>query len=187
MRPSEWDDEEDFDDDEADEAEPPYMRVLNNLKSRVDANVKATGGGKAVVPIYATVVDPAIMGWPATLPLEVALKSHDIAHVLEAYGIDEERWLSLKNDPLFIADVNFYNEELKKDGMSFKLKARLQSEELLKTAWKMIHDAVTPAAVRADMLKFVVRVAGLDASKEAATTGPGSVMGLQINIDLGGR
>ena len=180
---------EEFDDDDdvqVEETTPPYMRVLNRLKQQADPAVKAEIKGRTVVPIYAEVADPSLVGWPATLPLEVALKSHDLGDVLEAYGITPERWQTLKVDPLFVADVQFYHDELKKDGMSFKLKARLQSEELLKTAWKMIHDAVTPAAVRADMLKFVVRVAGLDASKDGPAS-MGNVMGLQININLGDK
>jgi hypothetical protein len=55
--------------------------------------------------------------------------------------------------------------------MSFRIKAMLQADELLKTSWGMIHNGALPATVRADLIKFTIRVAGLDASKDGG--GPG--------------
>ena len=49
---------------------------------------------------------------------------------------------------------------------------------------QLIDDVSLPAAVRADLLKFVVKVAGLDASAEQkAAANVGS--GLTINLNLG--
>jgi hypothetical protein len=49
----------------------------------------------------------------------------------------------------------------------------------------MIHDKTgeVPPAVQADLLKFIVKVAGLDASKDQAANQPGA--GFSINIQLG--
>ena len=57
---------------------------------------------------------------------------------------------------------------LKEDGASFKLKARAQSEELLKTSWALIHKPLdqVSASVKAQLIMFTVRCAGLDASVE---------------------
>ena len=178
-------DDEDMLDDQMDNDDLSSLQkdVYSGLKARAPAGVRTSPKGP-VVPIYSDRPNPAELGWPATLPLEIALHNHPVKVVCEAYGIDRERWNQLKEDPLFIADVQYFVDELKKDGMSFKLKARLQSEELLKTAWKMIHDAVTPAPVRADLLKFVVRVAGLDASKDQANAAQLNQNALQININL---
>lgn len=128
--------------------------------------------------------DPSMLGYPATFPIEVALQTAPIQRICEAYEITREQWNALRVHPQFVADVRAAHEELKKDGMSFKMKARLQSEELLKKSWQMIHEPFdkVPANVKADLIKFTVRAAGLEAD---AKTGAGTGNNLQININLG--
>lgn len=129
--------------------------------------------------------DPATLGYPPTLPLEIALKTASNKELCEEYGITKEEWDDLRVNERFRQDVANYIELLKEEGMSFKLKARLQSEELLKTSWRMIHsvNGEVPASVKADLIKFTIRAAGLDGSaqKEGANGGGAN---LQINIVL---
>ena len=129
--------------------------------------------------------NPADLGWyPPTFPVELALRVASVKTVCEAYGFDRAQWDAIRSDPVFQADLARACEMVKKDGMSFKLKAQLQSEELLKTSWRMIHapEGKVPASVRADLLKFTIRAAGLVEDK----TGPaGTGNNLQININLG--
>jgi hypothetical protein len=129
--------------------------------------------------------DPSEFGFPATLPLELALKEKSVPDLCKAYGIGRDEWDKLRRDPLFISAVGGYVEELKKDGMSFKLKARLQAEVLLATSFKLIHshNDDVPPQVKADLIKFTIRAAGLDGSKDQAQAGPQTA--LQININLG--
>lgn len=129
--------------------------------------------------------DPAELVYPPTLPIEVALKTASIASICEAYGLSREDWERLRRDPMFIHDVAEAHEILKKEGMSFKMKARLQAEELLKESWRMIHDrtGLTPPAVRADLIKFTIRAAGLDGSKDQAN-GASNANSLNIQINL---
>lgn len=128
--------------------------------------------------------DPAELGYPATLPIELALRVAPVKQICEAYGITREEWDVLRNDPLFKADLIRADEMVRREGMSFKLKARLQADELLKTSWQMIHSTSdqVPASVKADLLKFTIRAAGLVEDK--AVTGV-SGNNLQININLG--
>ena len=131
------------------------------------------------------VTDPARLGWPPTLPLELAMAEIPVAEIFEAHNLDKSDYLRLKDNDGFMAQVLHYHEELKKEGMSFKIKARLQAEALLKKSWDMIHasDAIVPANVKADLLKFTIRAAGLDGSKDqAANAAIGTA--LQININL---
>lgn len=77
---------------------------------------------------------------------------------------------------------------IREEGTSFKLKARIQSEELLKTSWELIHGKDTPAVVKADLIKHTIRFAGLDASIEQKAQANGGNAGsnnFQININLG--
>jgi hypothetical protein len=129
--------------------------------------------------------DPATLGYPATLPIEVALKTASIQRICEAYGISRDEWNVLRYQPQFIADVAAAHAELKKEGMSFRMKARLQSEELLKQSWKMIHEPhdSVPPNVKADLIKFTIRAAGLEPDPKNGQGLGGS--NLQININLG--
>jgi len=128
--------------------------------------------------------DPALLGYPPTLPIEVAMRTAPIRQICEAYGIDRDEWEVLRNHPLFIADVQAAMETLKEDGMSFTVKARLQAEELLKTSWKMIQNVTTPPTVRADLIKFTIRAAGLDKSAEKVSQMPPGGYPAQLNIQI---
>jgi hypothetical protein len=129
--------------------------------------------------------DPSELGWPPTLPVELALRTATPKQIKEAYGYTDDQWELLRRHPAFLKDLAAAVEMIRKEGVSFKMKARLQSEELLGTAYKMIHDKTgeVPPAVQADLLKFIVKVAGLDASKDQAANQPGA--GFSINIQLG--
>ena len=131
--------------------------------------------------------DPSLLAYPATLPIEIALRERPVQEVCEAYDIDKARWDRLRFDPVFREDLRRCVEELRKDGMSFKIKARLQASELLKRSWQMIHapHEIVPPAVAADLIKFTVRAAGLDGSKDQAAANAAVANALQININLG--
>lgn len=130
--------------------------------------------------------DPAAMTWPPTLPFEIALKTAPLDQIREEYGFDEAEWAALPQNPLFVADLAAAVEAVKKDGMSFKIKARLQAEELLKQSWRLIHAPAdeVPPSVKADLIKATMRWAGYDAKEAAATTNANA---FQININLGDR
>jgi len=128
--------------------------------------------------------DPSEVAYPATLPIEVAMRTAPIQRICEAYHLSREDWDSLRVNPLFVADLSRAVEMLRKEGVSFKMRARLQSEELLKRSWEMIHkphDQVSPA-VQADLIKFTVRVAGLDAGLDKVSGSVGNALSIQINL-----
>lgn len=138
---------------------------------------------RALEPVSAREDDPAGMGWPPTLPLEVAMKEMPLKDICASYGISKEDWIKLKDNPSFVAEVAGYIDMLKKEGVSFKLKAKLQAEELLKSSWKLIHDRTgdVPAQVKADLIKSTMRWAGYDA-KEGAGGQTGTSLQIQINL-----
>jgi len=71
---------------------------------------------------------------------------------------------------------------LKEEGMSFRIKAKLQAEELLKTSWRMIHNPATPPSVAADLIKSTARWAQYD-TPAAVQTQPGSGFSISINFN----
>ena len=127
--------------------------------------------------------DPAELGYPPTLPVELALRTAPVRTICESYGLTEADYAALRQDPHFVAHVKRISDELQRDGgMGFKLKARLQAEELLKTSWRMIHNNAVASSVRADLIKFTVRAAGLDGSKDQAAGAATPTLNIQINL-----
>ena len=136
--------------------------------------------------------DPASLGWPPSLPFELALAQQSIRDICQAYGLTKFDYVRLRADPAFRHAVMEAAETLKQDGASFKLKARAQSEELLKTSWGLIHKPLdeVSANVKAQLIMFTIRCAGLDASveqkaKAQATAQAAALTALTINLHLG--
>ena len=142
--------------------------------------------GTDIVP-YVPPRDPADISYPPTLPVELVLRDKTPQELCGEYGISRDEWNTLRLNPIFIADVQARTIELKNDGVSFRLKAKLQSEGLLTRAWSMIHDPKVPANVQADLLKFTVRAAGLDGSKDQALAQASATSALQIVINMGDK
>jgi hypothetical protein len=126
--------------------------------------------------------DPAAAGWPQSLLIELALKTAAPVELKEHYGYDDDSWFALRDNPQFVTELSAMVELVKQEGMSIKLKARLQSEELLTTQWKLIHGPTSevPAAVKAKMIETTFRIAGLDTKGDG--NNPGNQLNIQINL-----
>jgi hypothetical protein len=81
--------------------------------------------------------------------------------------------------------VESFREEVRTKGLTFRVKARAQAEELLKTSWILIHDPIVSPAVKADLIKSTVKWAGLDTTP--AGENANSAGGVTITINLGGQ
>ena len=127
--------------------------------------------------------DPAQLAWPASLPIEIALKTSPLEVLREEYGYTVAEWEALPHNPVFIQDLAQALETVRQEGMSFRLKARLQAEELLKSSWRLIHSSsdVVPPNVKADLIKATMRWAGYD-NKDTAAAGANNALSIQINL-----
>ena len=125
--------------------------------------------------------NPAVLAFPPMLPIELAMGTYDAATVCEAYGIDRDQFQLLCEMPLFRKAYDMAVEMLEKEGATFRVKAKMQAEILLDTAYKMAHNVLIPANVRAEMIKCIVRWAEYEPKKDA---GPGNNQAFQININL---
>ena len=136
--------------------------------------------------------DPATIWWPPSLPIELALRQQPVKEICTAYGLDKAEYDRLRADSSFRRAVAEATETLKEEGASFKLKARAQSEALLQTSWSLIHKPLdqVSASVKAQLIMFTVRCAGLDASVEQkaranAQASASALSALTINLHLG--
>lgn len=130
--------------------------------------------------------DPAKVAWPASLPIELALKTATPQELKGHYGFSDDEWAALRGNPVFIAELTAACDLVKQEGMTFRLKARLQAEAMLETSWRLVHapGSEVPANVKADLIKTTFRVAGFD-NKEGLPAGAGSGLAIQINFNGG--
>lgn len=124
--------------------------------------------------------NPADLGFPSMLPMELALQIDKPSKICEAYGISREQFAQIIEHPVFIKQYQEAVEALKVDGMSFKVKAKMLAEDYLTTAFSMVKNPATSDAVRADLIKNTVRWAGYDS--KAVDAGGGSNFNIQINL-----
>ena len=139
----------------------------------------------ALANIPALPDDPSDLGLSPVFYMELVLKVAPVKDICLAHGISKERWKGLCADPAFKQQILYYVEASRAEGASFKWKARLQAEELLKTSWAMIHAADTPAVVKADLWKHTIKFAGLDGSqdqKNQAALNNANTFNIQINL-----
>jgi hypothetical protein len=125
--------------------------------------------------------------WNDRLAFDVALtlegSGETLQEVMARHNISASDILTFNADPVFLKKVEGYRNEVREKGLTFKLKARAQAEELLTTSWLLIHDPAVSPAVKADLIKSTVKWAGLepkDAGPQENNSG-----GVKITINLG--
>jgi hypothetical protein len=127
--------------------------------------------------------------WTERLAFDIALRlegsGEDVNEILDRHQLNASALLVFNKDPVFLRQVGKFRDEIRDKGVTFRLKARTQAEELLKTSWVLIHSPDVSAAVKADLIKSTVKWAGLEPKGDvSAENGAG---GVRITINLGGQ
>lgn len=127
--------------------------------------------------------------WSDRLAFDIALtlegSGETIADIAQRHSISGENVLAFSKDPTFLKRVEIYRDEIRENGITFKLKARAQAEELLTTSWHLIHDHGVSPAVKADLIKSTVKWAGLEPKDNPLADAGGG--GVRITINLGNK
>ena len=125
--------------------------------------------------------------WNDRLAFDVALtlegSGETLQEIMGRHNITANDILAFNADPIFLKKVEHYRGEVRDKGLTFKLKARAQAEELLTTSWLLIHDPAVSPAVKADLIKSTVKWAGLEPKNEVTADSSGG--GVRITINLG--
>lgn len=133
-----------------------------------------------IIPMYRT-------KWNDRLALDVALtlegSGDPMAELLNHYNLTADDMRAFSTDPVFKSRVKQLRDDVRENGLGFKLKARAQAEELLGTSWSLIHDYGVSPAVKADLIKSTVKWAGLEPKGDAAVAAGGGVVRISINLN----
>lgn len=127
--------------------------------------------------------------WSDRLAFDTALllegSGETMDELLKRHNMPAENLLKFNKDTMFLKKVEAYRTEVRDKGLTFKLKARAQAEELLTTSWVLIHDPSTSPAVKADLIKATVKWGGLEPKGDQPEAGAAG--GVRININFGGQ
>lgn len=116
---------------------------------------------------------------------ELALDMENADVIFASYGYNEEQAVELVESPAFIAMLERITREVRESGLSFRMKARAQAEELLATSFEMATDPYISASVRADLIKWTGKMAGHEPKeKDESKLGIG---GLTLSITFAGQ
>lgn len=126
--------------------------------------------------------DPANYSFDPRLAYELALDLESPGEVFDRYGYSADAAVKLLGNATFIKTIKNYKVEVAENGVTFKLKAKIQAEDLLSHAYAMARDASMPPAVRADMIKWTAMVAELGPKKDHSGGGGGSALTLAITF-----
>lgn len=125
--------------------------------------------------------------WNSKIALELALVLESglgsVTELLQNNRITEKDLTTFSNDKNFVRAVDEYREDIRDKGLAFKLKARVQAEELLRTSFLLTQDPDVPASVKADLIKATVKWAGYETP---AQTQAGPTNGVSITINFRG-
>ncbi len=128
--------------------------------------------------------------WSDRLAMDIALllegSGENLDEVMDRHNITVEALGRYNSDAMFLKKVHILRDEIRDKGMTFKLKARAQAEELLTTSWTLIHSPEVSAAVKADLIKSTVKWGGLEPQKDQIIEGGGGG-GVTITINLDGQ
>lgn len=121
-----------------------------------------------------------IVAWDPRLALDIVLAGAEKAtEVFERYRIDHAAAVELLTNPVFLKQLERYKEEIETSGMTFRMKARVLAEDVLPHGYELATDPTTPAAVRADMIQWLAKIADLEPKKDQVQAAGGG-FSLQI-------
>ena len=134
-------------------------------------------------------MSPVHTKWNDRFAFDLALllegSGEKLDELLERHEFDASDLLTFNKDPTFLKKIEAFREEVHTKGLTFRVKARAQAEELLKTSWVLIHDPVVSPAVKADLINATVKWAGLDTAPPGESQNTAG--GVTISINLGGQ
>lgn len=140
---------------------------------------------RELLPPGYTPQDANALSFDPRLAFELALGVADARGTFAKYGYSQDQAVALLSDPIFGAKIREYKAEVTDKGLSFKLKAKLQAEDMLTVSYMLVNNSETPAPVRADLIKWTAKMAGLEPTP-AQGTGQGSGA-FQLSISFAGQ
>lgn len=125
-------------------------------------------------------VRPNITNYSQHFIMELALGLESPDALCIRYDITPSEYSLLLANPVFQTDLTHWKSKMVDEGLSFKLKARIQAESYLEEIDELISDPTTSKETKLAAISRIVSWAGLEQSK--TTSEAGSKPSVTINI-----
>jgi hypothetical protein len=120
--------------------------------------------------------------WDPRLILDLAIGVDSLEEILARYGMSLSEYEHMSTLPVFKKELAQTMRDVRENGNSFRAKAKVQAEYYLQEVDELVNDKTTPAGVRLDAIKSVVKWGDLE-PKDAKTDGTGATaVNIQINF-----
>ena len=119
--------------------------------------------------------------WPPKLAFDLALGIDTPELICDQYGLSENEFLAILNNPTFRKELAQHHKDLRENGITFKTKAKLQAEEYLGVLHEIIMSPDTAASVKTGAIKDIVKWAGYEPKESKETTNQPQ-FNIQINL-----
>lgn len=126
--------------------------------------------------------DPGHAGFDPRIAYELALGIEDANEIFARYGVPQDKAVKLLGNELFVKAIKDFKVQVQESGITFKLKAKIQAEDLLTHSYQIATDPDMPPAVRADMIKWTANVAELGPKKDSTGGSGGAALTLAITF-----
>lgn len=120
-------------------------------------------------PDIVEVIKPEdVSPWPPRLSFDLATGMMDTEEICEIHQISSLELDNLCHYTPFRLEVAGHKKAIREEGVSFRLKAKIQAEEYLMDLHEIISAPLTPASVKVDAIKYIVKCADLEPSPKVA-------------------
>jgi len=114
--------------------------------------------------------------WPPDFLLELALGLEPTQDIMDRYGVTPLQLQQWYEHPVFKKELTELQKRISDEGLSFKLKSRVQAEQYLKEIHKVMTDRATPPNVKLEILRSLAKWAGFEPKEEKNQT--------QVNVQV---
>jgi hypothetical protein len=122
--------------------------------------------------------------YPQNFCMELALGLEDEDALCIRYNITPYEYECLKENHAFQKDLSSWRSRVAEEGLSFKLKARVQSEMYLQEIDNIVYDPSTSPETKLNAITRCVEWAGLGPKQQVQSSGEGRVV-IRIESNIG--
>ena len=123
-----------------------------------------------------------ILDVPPQLIAEAAVGIDSLEDICARYHYTPEQTAQLRNDPGFKARVSRMEQDLKKEGVTFRMRAAHAAEDLMADVWQQAKDPKVGLSMKLDALKTLAKLGDLEPKQNAQAAAQGSGFSLVINL-----
>lgn len=123
-----------------------------------------------------------ILDVPPQLIAEAAVGIDTLEEICERYHYTPEQTAQLRNDAGFKARVSRMEADLRKEGVTFRMRAAHAAEDLMADVWRKAKDPQVGLALKIDALKTLAKLGDLEPKQSIGAVQQGAGFSITINI-----